>query len=93
MNSKLKKINILKCKRIKGPYCYPLMLENAREIREKLISNKIFIPILWPNCLSVEEKNKSSYNFASKILPLPCDQRYTRQDMKIIVNYIKEEIL
>lgn len=85
----LKDINLIDCRKIKGSYCYPLMLSDAKEIREKLILKKIYIPVLWPNCLSLE-KNNIGYEFASKILAIPCDQRYTRHDMEKIVNYIKE---
>lgn len=48
----LEKINKLKLKRIEGAFSYPLHIENSKGLREILISNKIYIPILWPNVLS-----------------------------------------
>lgn len=88
LNSKLEEINELKVENIEGGYMYPLLLKDAVYVRKKLIEKKIYIPILWPDVLKKMPKESVEYQFAEKILPLPCDQRYNDKDM----NYIIREI-
>lgn len=72
-----------------GPYMYPLLVHNAENIRKGLIKKKIYIPILWPNVLDELDENALEFYFAKNILPLPCDQRYDRDDMSVVVKEIK----
>lgn len=92
LDTQLRYFNLLKLKINNGPYCYPLYIKNAALLRDELIKNKIYIPILWPNVLN--EGNSLEKDFANNILPLPCDQRYDLEDMKVICdivkNYVKE---
>ncbi|PSU14129.1 hypothetical protein, partial [Photobacterium kishitanii] len=75
-----------------APYCYPLMIKNARKIREKLIKNKIYIPILWSDALEVLNDKAIEIKFVKNILPIPCDQRYNIIDMKKIISIIMDEL-
>ena len=86
--SKLKEINKLKLKKISGAYCYPLYIENADAMRNKMIKNKIYVPTLWPNVINDLGEETLEYKFAKNILPLPCDQRYTIEDMQKIIKII-----
>lgn len=88
----LEKINKLKLKRIEGAFSYPLHIENSKELRETLISNKIYIPILWPNVLNENLEGTLEYDMAENILPLPCDQRYDKHDIEYIMKVIKKEV-
>lgn len=85
-------INFLTVIKPKGPFAYPLLLENGAEIRRKLISKKIYIPCLWPNVLTDTPKDSWEYELANNILPLPVDQRYGLNDMKYLVDMLKESI-
>lgn len=87
----LKEINLLNLKGVKGAFMYPLYINDADKIRERLLKEKIYIPILWPNVLELEDKNSVEYNFAKNILPIPCDQRYGLGEMQKIINIIKGE--
>lgn len=87
---KLNEINKLKLHKCKGAYVYPLYIENASEIRKKLLENLIYIPILWPNILNEHAKDTIEYKLANNILPLPCDQRYTIEEMEFICRKIEE---
>lgn len=84
----LKDINRLNLIIPDGPFAYPFYIENGMAIRKRLIKNKIYIPMLWPNVLEDCTKDSLEYDYAANILPLPCDQRYEISDMKIIVNCI-----
>lgn len=81
----LGKINILNIKSPYGPFAYPYYVKNGIQIRKKLAEKKIYIPTLWPNVLKESMKDSVEYDYAANILPLPCDQRYGIDDMKILL--------
>ena len=82
-------INRLEITAPAGPFAYPLLIDhNAAEIRKKLASEKIYIPVLWPNVLEDREENSIDHDLALNILPLPCDQRYGLEEME----YLKKKI-
>lgn len=87
--NKLVKINKLKLKLIEGAFAYPFYIKNGTEIKKKLAIKGIYIPTLWPNVLELPN-NMIEKDYAENILPLPCDQRYTTDDMQIIVDEIIE---
>lgn len=72
------------------PLFVPVLIEpNKRDkIRKYLISKDIYCPIHWPlsQFHKLEEKNKLIYEMELSLL---CDQRYTIDDMKKIVNALK----
>lgn len=71
-----------------GPYCYPFYCKNGMELKRKLAQKKIYVPTLWPN-VRVHEGTIEK-DLAENILPLPCDQRYTAEDMRYIIKSIEE---
>lgn len=74
--------NRLQLKQISGPFAYPLLLDEEHNLRKELAKEKIYIPVLWPNVVNDTAPKKTDYDLAMNILPLPCDQRYTIEDMK-----------
>lgn len=70
-----------------GPYCYPYYCENGLEVKKRLAEKKIYIPTLWPNCLSADWPVEQ--DLAANILPLPCDQRYEPSDIYQMINEIE----
>lgn len=70
-----------------GPYCYPFYCENGMAVKKRLAEKKIFVATLWPNVLELHGSLEKEY--AENILPLPCDQRYTEEDMR----FMAEEVL
>ncbi len=85
LESKLSKINKLKLITPEGAFAYPFYVENGVEVRKKLAEKKIYIPTLWPNVLKDNIEGSIEHDYAANILPLPCDQRYGKDDMKYIV--------
>lgn len=73
----------------KGTFMYPLMVEEPNEIREKLLINKIYVPVFWQEVLKEGGANIYEYRFVKNIIPLPIDQRYSLKDMEYIVSMIK----
>jgi len=73
-----------------GAFAYPLYSKKSLEIKKELSKRKIYIPTLWPNVLNDTSEYSIEYDYAKNILPLPCDQRYTIEDMKYIVEEMKK---
>lgn len=71
------------------PFVYPLMIEDEN-LRQKLIENKIYIAKYWNEVLERKSTLGIEKDFVNKIIPLPIDQRYDLDDMKRIVEVIKE---
>lgn len=68
-----------------GAFAYPFFVENGSKTRKALQQKKIYIPLLWPNVLEQHTVQELEYRFADGILPLPCDQRYSAEDIYYIV--------
>lgn len=71
-----------------GAFAYPLYHEDGMRIRKQLAQNKIYIPTLWPNVLDSCSENSIEYQYAANIFPLPVDQRYGEDEMKMMVEGI-----
>lgn len=89
LNEKLGEINHIKVRMPIGPYMYPFYVEDGSELRRKLQKEKIYIPLLWPNVKENLCSSDIEYQLADNIIPLPCDQRYTVEDMDYIIEKIK----
>lgn len=73
-----------------GAFMYPLYVENGAEIRKKLQAQTIYIPTLWPSVFDLCGEGELEYDMAKNILPLPVDQRYTTDDMALLVGAITD---
>ena len=73
-----------------GPYCYPFYTENGMILKKRLAAKGIYVATLWPNVLKYE--NTLEKELAENLLPIPCDQRYTSEDMLYIIQTIEEEM-
>ena len=73
-----------------GPFAYPYYHENGMELRRWLAGHKIFVPTYWKNIIENSETKSLEYTWAANILPLPCDQRYSVEDMKYMASVVRE---
>ena len=87
LNEGLSKLNDLSIKQVSGAFCYPLLLSNGKDLKQYSIKNNVYIPTLWPNLKGLNEYEQ---RLVDDLLPLPCDQRYTIEDMRYIVKLIKD---
>jgi len=69
------------------PLVYPFLPEKL-SLREKLIKNKIFVATYWPNVLRSTNHESIEYMYASKLIPLPIDQRYSAKEMEQVLKLI-----
>ena len=86
----LKSVNKLELSIANGAFMYPLYIENGTDIRKKLISMKIYAPTLWPNVFDRCNETDAEYDLASNIIPLPCDQRYSDDEINYVIEAIKQ---
>jgi hypothetical protein len=85
-------MNLLEIHEENGTFMYPLLLRNGSKVREKLLQQKIYIPILWSNVLDEISDTWIEWDYTSNIIPIPCDQRYVAEDMYYLVDRIKSSL-
>ena len=69
------------------PMVYPFLAEDA-ELRNRLISNKVYVAKYWPNVLQWCDKGSIDFKLTCNLLPLPIDQRYGTKEMQRIIELI-----
>ena len=72
------------------PMAYPF-LTNDNYLRKRLINKKVFVATYWPNIKQCAAQGSIESEFASKLIPLPIDQRYDLEDMKRIIKAILDK--
>ena len=74
---------------VDGPMVYPFLTDNLF-LKSELIQRRVFIPTYWPEV----GKRSNSGAFERKLLAglnaLPCDQRYTTNEIDKVVRLIDE---
>lgn len=88
----LKERNCLSFYMPKGPFTYPFYHPHGIELRKIMASYKVYIPTYWNNVIRSLPAESVEYDYASNILPLPCDQRYTCTDMAAVLERLNDAI-
>lgn len=70
------------------PMIFPYVSEHGRELRNRLIQNKIFVAKYWPDVDKRAGETAVETWMANHILPLPIDQRYGTAEMEYIIRHI-----
>lgn len=71
------------------PMVYPFLPKEDKDIRSRLIKNRIYVARYWQNVLSWCNPQDIETKLAKNLIPLPIDQRYGEQEMNCIVEIIK----
>lgn len=73
-----------------APLYYPVYSDKRDELQKRLQQEQIYAPVLWlvPPQMGCVSK-KASYIY-EHMLALPCDDRYSEDDMERICNVLKE---
>lgn len=69
------------------PMVYPYLTED-RTLKQRLISEKIFVATYWPNVLLWRKSEDWESQLADCTVFIPIDQRYGQENMKKIINTI-----
>lgn len=72
-----------------APLCYPFLPSVETATKADLIREGIFVPTYWREVLSRVEKNSFEWNLATNGLFLPCDQRYSEDDMDRLISLLE----
>lgn len=88
LHGKLGMYNKIKLIPPDGAFSYPLYIKNGIEVKKELAKKKIYVPTLWPNVLDDTSEDIIEHDYASNILPLPCDQRYKIEDMEYMLDVL-----
>ena len=70
------------------PMVYPFIGPASFDLRGILIANKIFVARYWPNVLDWAKPDDLEYTLTTRLIPLPIDQRYRKEDMDRIIGLI-----
>ena len=71
------------------PMVYPYQT-NDTTLRARLIENQVFVATYWPNVLEWCNEGDLEYELCKNIIPIPIDQRYGEEDMKRVIEIIKQ---
>lgn len=82
---------VIESANINGPMVYPFLKKGNDKLRKHLINNKVFVATYWPDVLEwLNHKDCYEIYLLNNLIPLPIDQRYSVNEMKEIVNIVKE---
>lgn len=71
------------------PLGFPLLCQERDQLKEHLIARQIYPPIHWILPEQIDpQKFPQSFQLSKSLLTIPCDQRYTKDDMKKIVEVL-----
>lgn len=70
------------------PIQYPLLLN--KNIRNRLINEKIYVPIYWQNVFRCARNIKFEIDITANLLALPIDQRYKKTELDFIIKIVRK---
>ena len=70
------------------PMVYPFYTLDDT-LKKRLIENKVFVATYWPNVLDWCKDGMLEYKLASKVISIPLDQRYDKEEMNKIMQIIE----
>lgn len=91
LHAHLSDLNLLQIPSIESFSCsmvYPYQT-NDTTLRARLIENQVFVATYWPNVLEWCNEGDLEYELCKNIIPIPIDQRYGIEDMKRIIELIR----
>ncbi len=91
LHNKLADSNLFELKQnnTNAPLGYPYLTENS-DLRRILISSRVFIPTYWPEVLDRQGIATTERLLVKNFNLIPCDQRYSANDMIRITEHINE---
>lgn len=76
----------------KSTLYFPVLVKNRDGLQKTLAEKSVFCPVIWPVPEQAKGICANSEYVAENMLAIPCDQRYTQEDMFEIIEIIKTVI-
>lgn len=92
VSGRLSKYNGLQPVKSEGPFAYPLLIPEGMNVKKKLADKLVYVPTLWPNVIKECAAGTVEYEYATNILPISIEQRYSLEDMEKMCEIIEGEI-
>ena len=71
---------------------FPVYLENRGDIQRAMAQRGVYCPVIWPEPEAARGACEVSKYVTEHMLALPCDQRYTPEDMDFIADTLIEAL-
>jgi hypothetical protein len=72
------------------PLGFPIRIPHRDQIREALFDRQVYPPVHWPVPDAVPTEHQACRRLAAEIMTLPCDQRYSVEDMRWMAQVVLE---
>ncbi|MFR3763074.1 MAG: hypothetical protein ACLTXS_08185 [[Clostridium] symbiosum] len=73
------------------PLFFPVYTRKRNIVQQFYLEKKIYMPIHWPKYSGITEQTYPKVQWVYEhILSIPCDQRYTEEDMQMICEWSKK---
>jgi len=72
-----------------APLCYPYLTPDATELRAALAAQRVYTPVYWKDALARSGAGSLEARLVNQLVAIPCDQRYTVDDMQYVASLIK----
>ncbi|MDU6685469.1 MAG: hypothetical protein E6470_17830 [Enterobacteriaceae bacterium] len=76
---------------VTGPFCYPFFYP-TKALRQALIVRGVFVATYWHEVLERVEPDSVEANFVNYMIPLPCDQRYSEEDIQQLSEIVRSVV-
>lgn len=73
-----------------APFGYPIRVSRRYHVSDALRSQKIFVPVHWREILADGDEFPFELALSRQLLTLPCDHRYTVEDMRRLATAVLE---
>ena len=73
-----------------APLGFPLQVKSGMALSEYLAARRIFAARHWPALPSDPRQFADAHSMAEKLVTLPCDYRYSEQDMRRVADTVRE---
>ena len=70
------------------PFANPVTVNNREEVLQKLYAKRVFATRLWHNAVYEEKRHPAAADYAKRLMALPIDQRYNRNDMDQLADIV-----
>lgn len=71
------------------PFAYPYYHPDGINLRKHLAGKNIFVPTNWSYLIKKLPEGSLQYDWSANVLPLPVDQRYGEEEMRVIAEAVR----